>query len=100
MVNEKIYINFIDLETLGPARPGWDEGRNYVFFAMNSRRQEIFLELLKEEPVFRDEDSMMNFWRVVMLRCLREIYLLRTGKYDEPIEIHEKSTAKHDLKEK
>ncbi len=99
-INDKLFINFIDLETLGLAHPGWDEGRTYVLFAMNPERQKLFLELLKEEPAFQDKNILTNFWLVVMLRSLREIYFLKRGKYDESIENYKSiDSERNELKE-
>lgn len=39
IVNDEISMNFIDLETLGLARPGWDEGRAYVLFSLSDKKR-------------------------------------------------------------
>lgn len=101
LINDKIFINFIDLETLGCARPGWDEGRAFVLFSLDPNKQRLMLEIMKDDQIFQDENTMTYFWRVVVLRSLRELYLLRNGKYDESFRSHiSDETESEELKEK
>lgn len=59
------------------------------------------INLIREESVFKEEKSMVYFWRVVVLRSLRELYLLRNGKYDKSFEMFEKNgSGRLALKEK
>lgn len=84
-VGGKIFIQFIDIDTLGLARPGWDEGRGYAMLALDEEKQDIFLKLLSQDKRFENPDVRLYFWRVVLLRCLRETVFLNKGKYDTDI---------------
>ncbi len=100
LINDRIYINYIDLETLGCARPGWDEGRAFVLFSLDPNKQKMILGMMSEEKTFQNKNAMEYFWRVVVLRSLRELYLLRSGKYDAPLLSHtHDAIKKEDLKE-
>ncbi|MCX7928355.1 MAG: hypothetical protein N2558_01555 [Patescibacteria group bacterium] len=80
-INGKDVINVIDMETLGLARRGWDEGRVFVQLSLDSLKQEKFLSILFSHDKFQDPKSRIYFWRVILFRCIRELALIKRGKY-------------------
>lgn len=71
----KPIISFIDLETFGLYRKGWDEGRTYASLYIHPKDQEALLEALKEKNIFSSQE-WMYFWRTVAIRCMRELQLI------------------------
>ena len=92
-VNDQSFISFIDLETLGLARRGWDEGRLFTLLCLDSGKQAEFLSAVMNHPSFEDKEAKIYFWRTVVVRSLRELYLLESGRYDNLLKKLESAEA-------
>jgi len=82
----KTFVNMLDLETLGIARRGWDEGRTYSLLCLDEDKQKIFENLVLDHIAFEDTSQQIYFWRVVLFRSIRELNLIHTEKYRAPLE--------------
>lgn len=94
-INAKSAVNVIDMETLGLARRGWDEGRVYVQMCLDRTKQENFLEVLNQHPKFQSDEAKIYFWRVVLFRCIRELSLIQSGKYSSAISEYDQAFPEH-----
>jgi hypothetical protein len=92
-VNEEKYINLIDLETVGLARRGWDEGRLYSLMSLDPQKQQEFKDIVYKHPSFETKESQMYFWRVVLFRSMRELKLINSGKYNTPITLYNQQNS-------
>lgn len=98
--NDKTVIAMVDLETLGLARRGWDEGRMYTLLGLDSKKQELFLNLISTRSTFNNADKQTYFWRVVLFRTIREMLLLNSEKYRESLESYNGKNPHENIKER
>ena len=78
-LNEKKVVSFIDLETFGMYRVGWDEGRMYALLSGYLEDQQHLLQAIEKKQHF-DSYSECYFWRTALIRSLRDIQLISNGK--------------------
>lgn len=74
-LNDQPVVSFIDLETLGLYRVGWDEGRMYTVLSGHPDDQHNLLQAIYNQPWFKT-DQQLYFWRTVVVRCLRMMQLI------------------------
>ena len=98
-VENKIFVNMLDLETLGVARREWDEGRMYSLLCLDEGKQEIFKNLVLDHAAFEDVSQQIYFWRVVLFRSIRELNLIYTEKYRAPLEQYTNTQGGENIKE-
>jgi hypothetical protein len=60
-MNGKTFIEMIDLETLGPARRGWDEGRMYTLTCLDPEKQGALLDIVNSHTSFEREEAKYIF---------------------------------------
>lgn len=96
-INASSAVNVIDMETLGLARRGWDEGRVYVQMCLDENKQDSFLGVLYQHPKFHSEEAKVYFWRVVLFRCIRELSLVCSGKYSSAISEYERLAGQNSV---
>lgn len=69
----------IDWETFGTASAGYDEGRLYSYLSL---RPDVQYEYSQQATETLPARNLIYFWRVAMMRCLREMSLFESGHYD------------------
>jgi hypothetical protein len=79
LLNWKPVISFIDMETLGLYRRGWDLGRMYALLSGHNNDQINLLSAISSAGDSFSELELKYFWRTVLIRSLRNLYRINAG---------------------